>query len=89
MVVLSPVFLPGESRGQRSLTGYSPWGCKVSDTTEQAEQQRPRRRRYMGRLSRVCSGHFRFEMPIKQASGSIERQNGDSGVKLLNHFLAL
>ena len=30
----SPVFLPGESRGQRSLAGYSPWGCKDSDTTE-------------------------------------------------------
>ena len=24
-----PVFLPGESHGQRSLTGYSPWGCIV------------------------------------------------------------
>ena len=23
-----PVFLPGESHGQRSLAGYSPWGCK-------------------------------------------------------------
>ena len=23
------VFLPGESHGQRSLTGYSPWGCRV------------------------------------------------------------
>ena len=30
----SPIFLPGESRGQRSLVGYSPWGCKESDTTE-------------------------------------------------------
>ena len=29
-----PVFLPGESHGQRSLTGYSPWGRKESDTTE-------------------------------------------------------
>ena len=28
------VFLPGESHGQRSLAGYSPWGRKVSDTTE-------------------------------------------------------
>ena len=27
-------FLPGESHGQRSLAGYSPWGCKKSDTTE-------------------------------------------------------
>ena len=29
-----PVFLPGEFHGQRSLVGYSPWGCKESDTTE-------------------------------------------------------
>ena len=28
------VFLPGESHGQRSLAGYSPWGHKGSDTTE-------------------------------------------------------
>ena len=31
----SPVFLPGEFQGQRSLASYSPWGCKGSDTTEQ------------------------------------------------------
>ena len=24
----TPVFLPGESHGQRSLAGYSPWGRK-------------------------------------------------------------
>ena len=28
------VFLPGESHGQRSPVGYSPWGCKELDTTE-------------------------------------------------------
>ena len=27
----TPVFLPGKSHGQRSLVGYSPWGCKRSD----------------------------------------------------------
>ena len=26
------VFLPGESHGQRSLAGYSPWGGKESGT---------------------------------------------------------
>ena len=31
----TPLFLPGESLGQRSLTGYSPWGPKELDTTEQ------------------------------------------------------
>ena len=30
----TPVFLPGESYGQRSLVGYSPWGHKESDMTE-------------------------------------------------------
>ena len=29
------VFLPRKSHGQRSLVGYSPWGHKESDTTEQ------------------------------------------------------
>ena len=28
------VFLPGKPHGQRSLVGYSPWGCKELDTTE-------------------------------------------------------
>ena len=30
----TPVFLPGESYGQRSLAGYSPWGRKESKTIE-------------------------------------------------------
>ena len=31
----TPGFLPGKSYGQRSLVGYSPWGHKKLDTTEQ------------------------------------------------------
>ena len=30
----TPVLLPGESHGGRSLVGYGPWGSKESDTTE-------------------------------------------------------
>ena len=30
----TPVFLSGESHGQRSLAGYHPWSSKESDTTE-------------------------------------------------------
>ena len=30
----TPVFMPGEFHGQRSLAGYSPWGHKESDMTE-------------------------------------------------------
>ena len=31
----TPVFLPGESHGQRSLVGYSPQSRKESDTIEE------------------------------------------------------
>ena len=31
----TPVLLPGDSHGQRSMVGYSPLGCAESDTTEQ------------------------------------------------------
>ena len=30
----TPVFLPGEFQGHKSLAGYSPWGRKELDTTE-------------------------------------------------------
>ena len=30
----TPISLPGEFHGQRSLVGYSPWGCKELDMTE-------------------------------------------------------
>ena len=42
----TPIFLPGESHGRRSLVGYSPWGHKESDTTEQ---------RTLSLLNAVCS----------------------------------
>ena len=29
--------LDGKFHGQKSLVGYSPWGCKESDTTKAAE----------------------------------------------------
>ena len=37
-----PVFLPGEFHGQRSLVGYSPWGCKELDMTEQLTWREPK-----------------------------------------------
>ena len=33
-----PVFLPGESHGQRNLAGDSPWGHKELNTTKATEQ---------------------------------------------------
>ena len=31
---LTPLFLPGERHGQRSLVGYSPWGAKSATRLE-------------------------------------------------------
>ena len=33
-MAITPVFLPGESQGQRSLVGYSPWSHKELDRAE-------------------------------------------------------
>ena len=35
----TPVFLPREFHGQRSLVGYSPWSHKELDMTEQLHFQ--------------------------------------------------
>ena len=35
----TPGFLPGKSHVQRRLAGYSPWGCKETDMTEQLSRQ--------------------------------------------------
>ena len=33
----TPVLLPGKFHGERNLVGYSPWGHKESDMTEQLQ----------------------------------------------------
>ena len=37
----TPVFLPGKSHGQRSMAGYSPWGCKTVRHGLAIKQQKP------------------------------------------------
>ena len=54
----TPVFLPGESHGQRSLATYSPQGHKESDMTEQLSTHTHRV------LSRVPCAHSRFSLVI-------------------------
>ena len=56
----TPVFLPGESHGRRSLVGYSPRGCKELDTAEQLH---------------FTSLHFKYSWPLNNkglnCSGSL------------------
>ena len=46
----TPVFVPGESHGQKSLVAYSPWGCKELNTTERLNNYNK-----MWSLSEYCS----------------------------------
>ena len=39
-IATTPVFMPGESLGQRILEGYSLWGCKELDTTQQLNKNK-------------------------------------------------
>ena len=48
----TPIFLPGESHGQRSLVCYSPWGRKVLDTTEQLSTAQQRAYSQKSRIKR-------------------------------------
>ena len=48
----TPVFLPGEFYGQRSLVGYSPWSHKESDMTE----------RLTLTLSHILNSKVRYEL---------------------------
>ena len=44
----TPVFLPGEFHGQRNLEGYSSWGARKSDTTEQLSTHKHTHILYIG-----------------------------------------
>ena len=44
---LTPIFLPGESHGQKSLAGCSPWDCIELDTTEVSKQQQQQQQQQM------------------------------------------
>ena len=46
----TPVFLPVEFHGQRSLTGYNLWGHKESDMTEQLSLHLTPLNNYLKRL---------------------------------------
>ena len=56
----TPVFLPGESHGQRSLVGYSPWGRKESDMTERFQQQQLWKTPLFQLITRECMASSPF-----------------------------
>ena len=72
----APGFLPGESHGQRSLVGYSSWGRKELDRTEQLNGEgngnplqgsRAGPRRPFAACSNLASSLLFFLMRFRQA----------------------
>ena len=47
----TPVLLPGKSHGWRSMVGYSPWGHRESDTTEQRHVYTNKKKKTTTRMS--------------------------------------
>ena len=54
----TPVFLPGESHGQRRLPGYSPWGRKDLDMTEVTYQARTLGRALQSKIRSIQSKQY-------------------------------
>ena len=50
----TPIFLLGESHGQRKLAGYSPWGGKELDTTK--ETVRKKKKKKCARMCEITNG---------------------------------
>ena len=57
----TPVFLPGESHGQRSWVGCSPWGCKESDTTEATQHVA----QHWGMMKPICLNSYTNFLNLK------------------------
>ena len=79
----TPIFLPGESHGQRSLVGYSPWDHKESDMTEQltfhthfSYSQRESRQ-----TVKSCCPHFLWQANYEgHTSEGVEHSLGKEGL---------
>ena len=64
----TPVFLPGESYGQRTLAGYSPWGHKESNMTEQLSMWKIKMwdplRKKQGEVPLKLLSYYPFPFPL-------------------------
>ena len=69
----TPVFLPGESHGQRRLVGYSPWGCKESDMTEDLARTHAL---YPTNLCKTRNAALKTKStyPLKQSHSPVQKQ---------------
>ena len=69
----TPVFLPREFHGQRSLVGHSSWSCKESDMTEPAKHTH---KTFSGAASLLVCGKMRALLGGHPGSSQSPRQRG-------------
>ena len=62
-----PIFLPGESHGERSLVGYSPWGHKESDKAEVTQHTH-----IMGKDMATHSSILAWRIPWREEPGRLQ-----------------
>ena len=77
-----PVFLPGESHGERSLAGHSPRGCHESDATEATEHTAPTKQNQAhthAEQTRGCQQGGRHGGGEYWACGLIQRMDKQQG----------
>ena len=74
----TPVFLLGKSHGQRSLVGYSPWGCRVRHDLVTKQQY------YMKLLSNHSSLKRKMDWQVTSRISCIRTTWGDNG-RALRH----
>ena len=71
----TPVFLPGESHGRKSLAGYGPWACKELDTTEHTHTHacaHTRTHTHTHTHTHTCKGRYvAREFMQRNAGGSV------------------
>ena len=84
----TPVFLPEESHGQKSLAVYSPWGCKetrLSDWVHMRREKEARRERVV--ISLVVQ-RLRPALPMQWGQGLISGQGTRSHMPQLRSSAA-
>ena len=75
----TPVLLPGESHGQRSLVGYSLWGHKESDMTERLQS--------VSQSNRYLQSTYCVAGSISGTGNIVENMKGKLSIKDLANYL--
>ena len=85
----TPVFLPGKSHGQRSLTGYSPQSCKELDATEATSRAHTWNNTELCWSSRGFQMCYPIESQIWGTSGLALLSWGISRLMVVSHHCCL